>query len=182
MNRAPPAQQMFPTWCNSMRTKRMSPSRLFARFPPLGCALAALAVLVLGCGQQGPERVPVSGTVTWNGEPLPSAEHRPSRIYFVPAQGNEAPSTSAEIVNGEYTIESNGGVPVGKHRVRIEAYRPPPGSAAAEGQELPAWVADDVEGPPVIQFIPPRYNQRSELEIIIDPAGGPIQHNFDLSE
>ena len=84
------------------------------------CAGWMLAVRLLsGCSEdQGPERVVVSGTVTYNGKPVPEA-----LIRFVPVQTSAVPMAGAVVTDGKYRVDIRGGVPVGTHRIEIEAYR-----------------------------------------------------------
>ena len=76
-----------------------------------GLLLASLCVA--GCGG-GLDVIPVHGTVTFAGKPIPDGE-----IRFVPIEGTKGPASVGNIVNGEYKVEARGGVPVGKHRIEI---------------------------------------------------------------
>ena len=82
--------------------------------------LLLTAVVVGGCGRgdRGPERVAVSGTVTYNGKPLSEGT-----IRFVPLPNCPVPTSGASIANGQYRLEGNDGVPVGTHKIQIEAFR-----------------------------------------------------------
>lgn len=75
------------------------------RFP---LALLIVASLVIGCGKKpdGPERFALSGKVTFAGAPVPIGT-----IRFSPnaAQGNQGPSASTTIRNGEYATYSGRG-------------------------------------------------------------------------
>lgn len=44
-------------------------------------------------------------------------------VSFVPIEGTHGPTSAALIVNGQYRIDVRGGVPVGKHRVLVDAKR-----------------------------------------------------------
>ncbi len=137
------------------------------------CCVCIVAATLVGCGREGLERVIVSGTVTYRGEALASG-----RIVFLPTKGTRAPLSGAEIVDGKYTVEAKGGVPVGTHKVKITAQRVDP-KFAARGEVLPNSYRD-VGGPPIQQYIPERYNARTELEITIPPGAGEITEVFDL--
>ena len=76
-------------------------------------------VLIAGCGTSGGlEARVVHGTVTVGGEKVDGGE-----VRFVPIDGTPGPTSAATILDGEYKIEARGGVPVGKHRVEVDARR-----------------------------------------------------------
>lgn len=80
----------------------------------LGLLTVTMAVLLLGCtGTSGDPKYPVTGTVTYAGEPIESGT-----IVFDPANG-EGPSTMGGIENGEIKAE----VTAGEKIVRISAVR-----------------------------------------------------------
>ena len=129
------------------------------------------AALLSGCGRgDGPERVVVSGTVTYRGQPLEKGQ-----IQFFPAQGTKAPMAGAEIVAGKYKVDAKGGVPVGTHRVEILALRPAP-----LPKNLPPEALD--QGVPMQQYIPAKYNAKSELELTIAPGSRPVAKDFSLTD
>jgi hypothetical protein len=128
-------------------------------------AVAVMSVLAAGCTKEAIERATVSGVVNLDGQPIPNGQ-----IRFVPTNG---PTWSAWIKDGRYTTDGTKGVPVGQLQVWVEAYR------------IPAWykpagsvaIEDEV---PREQYLPPRYNVQSELELVIEPGTGSIEKNFDL--
>ena len=80
-------------------------------------------VLALGCG--GGERreglAPVTGRITYNGQPVPAGQ-----IYLYPVDGNRQSSGSIE-ADGKYVLtsyKSGDGALIGKHRVVIDATQP----------------------------------------------------------
>ena len=76
-------------------------------------------VLIAGCGRSGGlDAKVVHGTVTVAGEKVDAGE-----VRFVPIEGTPGPTSAATILDGQYRIEARGGVPVGKHRVEVEARR-----------------------------------------------------------
>jgi hypothetical protein len=79
---------------------------------PRASALTLLAcVLLAGCS--GSNVVPVSGTVTYKGQPVPNAY-----VHFVPENGR--PSMGETDANGKFTLTydpENKGAERGKHRV-----------------------------------------------------------------
>lgn len=74
---------------------------LIFAFVLLGC---------LGCGGQGST---VSGTVTYNGQPVEKGH-----INFIPADGKGTP-VGGDIKNGQYSVK---GVAPGKNRVEVSSY------------------------------------------------------------
>ena len=127
-------------------------------------------VFLVGCGRSGPEMVTVSGTVTFEGRPV-----QEGRIRFRPAEGTRATVTGADIRDGKYTVTNKGGVPVGTHRVEIEALRARPG--AGGGADIPGAPATSVQ-----QYIPARYNKQTELTITIEPGSGAVTKDFALTK
>jgi hypothetical protein len=129
------------------------------------CCSIAVAVLA-GCGgDKGPERVVVTGTVTYNGKPIPTGT-----VQFTPVQTSLVPAAGADITDGKYRADIHGGVPVGTHNIAIEAYRPvkgPRGSAHENGLQ---------------QYIPRKYNADSRMQITIAPGSREIAKNFDLTD
>ena len=74
--------------------------------------------MLSGCGHSGPERVIVSGAVTYEGHPV---EH--GVITFEQTDPTTEFKSSSQIENGHYLTDSEGGVPVGNHKVLIQVER-----------------------------------------------------------
>ncbi|MEW4452425.1 hypothetical protein AB1L30_07035 [Bremerella sp. JC817] len=90
--------------------------------PFVGLGLGLLMLIGSGCGGSSPSATAfhVSGTVQFDGQPLPAG-----KIYFTPdsSQGNQGPQGVAQIVDGQYdTSESRFGVVGGPYIVRIDGY------------------------------------------------------------
>lgn len=137
-------------------------------------AVVSLCCAALGCGGRltdEPERVPVSGTVSYGGQPIDEGE-----IRFVPTKGTEAPVSSAPIKVGAYTANVKGGVPIGTHRVEIRAYRP---QAGASTEEVPGMAPGQA---PQEQYIPAKYNSASTLELAVDAGGSAMTRDFSLEK
>ena len=82
------------------------------------CVLLLLAaVLMAGCSG-GDGRKGLSGTVTVNGQPLETGS-----INFRPAPGTKGNTSGCAIENGEFTIAAEDGLPVGKYKVTVQAFR-----------------------------------------------------------
>lgn len=133
----------------------------------------AIAVLTItACGKGGLERVPVSGTITYDGQPITKGT-----IRFAPQKGQQIPISAAHIKDGKYNADSKGGVAVGKYRVVIEAHRK--GKHANPDIPLPPGVDRDAIG--WIQYLPPKYNTESELTFTVESGARGITENFDLA-
>ena len=139
----------------------------------IGLSVCIVVVMVSGgCSRSRIERAVVSGRVTYQGQPI-----KLGQIRFAPTRETGGPVSGADIVDGAYSVDIKGGVPVGTHLVKIEAYRdqarvprtpPPPG----------------VEARPLVvktQYLPEQFNTRTQLEITIEPGSGKITKDFDLA-
>jgi hypothetical protein len=131
-----------------------------------------MAALLSGCGGDGgPQRVVVSGTVTYGGKPVSEGT-----IRFAPLPTCPAPMTGAMIVDGKYTVNMHGGVPVGTHKVKIEALR------KTKNTSMPNVAAPrQMQEAGLEQYIPKKYNANTQLEITIQPGSREISKNFDLT-
>ncbi|MGC1273274.1 MAG: carboxypeptidase-like regulatory domain-containing protein [Planctomycetaceae bacterium] len=107
------------------------------RFVP-GAVLAATPTILLlgglfslsGCGAENElGRLPVSGTVLLDGEPLDSGT-----ISFDPIDQATGTSGGATVTAGQFEIATERGLPPGIYRVRISA---PTGGVAASDAEPP---------------------------------------------
>ena len=79
-----------------------------------------LSPLLCGCGDSGPKVVPVSGTLTRNGTPVPFME-----VYFIPIQGRNSVGMSDDLGRFKlgYTVDTEG-AQVGSHSVFV-TFNPP---------------------------------------------------------
>lgn len=80
--------------------------------------LVVCVSLLVGCSEPaGPETVPVSGTVTFNGEPLVGAQ-----VVFSPAEGGARNAMGTTDAQGKYQLSmfgENDGTIIGPHTVSI---------------------------------------------------------------
>ena len=133
------------------------------------CAVLSTACLG-GCADRSIETVPVTGRVTFEGQPV-----KEGKIRFFPVEGTVGPMVGAQIREGQYEVRNRGGVPVGEHRVEIEALRL---RKAAEGEpEVPG-----AGNPAVEQFIPAKYNRQSELVVTAPSGSRGMTFDFDLTK
>lgn len=114
------------------------------------CVLSVCSLVLAGCGDSGRERI--EGTVTLDGQLLEKGT-----INFLPLPGTQSPTAGAEIARGKFRIPARGGTFVGKFRVEITASRP-------SGKKVPdRWTGQPIDA--YEQFLPVKYNTKSELEI-----------------
>lgn len=136
----------------------------------VACLLVTL--LLTGCGKSGPELpalVPVSGTVTWDGQPLVGGS-----VTLIPVSGTPGSGgTGRTNIDGKYELtdvtRNEVGVPAGSYKVVImtplldEGYTPEPNA------------------PPFTKVeIPPRYGHREQTKLTAEVAAGSGPINFDL--
>jgi hypothetical protein len=132
--------------------------------------LVWLALLVaLGCGEaKDPHgRLPLSGTVTFQGKPLDAGT-----IEFLPPNPGQGLSARALIRDGKYRVPREQGVPPGTYRVLITSPAPADGAApeGPPGVKLP---------PPGRERIPPEYNRDSRQTAEVK-EGGPNTFDFTI--
>ena len=104
---------------------RQFPPREFSQGRRALISVGLFAILVAaGCGDDGPSRYRVSGTVQFNGLPVPGGE-----IIFSPdaSQGNSGPGSFAMIKQGKYETFRDKGAVAGPHRITISGYNAMPG-------------------------------------------------------
>ncbi|UUO07840.1 hypothetical protein M4951_05885 [Blastopirellula sp. J2-11] len=116
---------------------------------------AALATLLLGCSSSRDDLqlMPVTGVVTYQGEPI-----RDGVIRLIPAEGTEAPVRVRKIKEGAYQFTGRSAVAAGIYRVEISAYRPVDDAAPSEeglGVDLPR-----------VQYLPKQFNTDSQIELL----------------
>lgn len=121
--------------------------------------LAALALVAGGCGKSGPKTYDVTGTVTYDGQPLESGS-----IAFAPTDP-EMQGYQAEITAGKYTIE----LPAVDMAVKIYANRPSGPYDKVMG------------GTPTEQYLHPNYNDNTKLKATITTESGQV-HDFKLDK
>jgi hypothetical protein len=124
-----------------------------------------------GCSKNhGPERVSVSGSVAFKGQPVANG-----LIRFVPDADSGMPTVVASIINGKYAAQSHGGVPVGTHKVQIEGY------SVQKGKEIPNDPVPDSVSLGT-QYIPDKYNAHTTLTITVSHGSREITKDFNLTE
>lgn len=86
----------------------------------LAVLLGAFAVVAAGCGEDGVDRQNLSGTVTYQGKPVPMGN-----IIFEPdaKKGNRGPQGYSNVLDGAYSTDKYGkGAMTGPIKVTISGY------------------------------------------------------------
>ncbi len=121
-----------------------------------GCCL----LVQLGCRDSGPQRYQVSGTVTYNGQPPEAVD---SLVTFIDPE-MKFDADVAKLEGGKFSLKAT----EGRKRVEIRC--------TIEVDET------NDEGIPYREnFIPPRYNRDSILEVVVEPHNN-NQFTFDLTD
>lgn len=109
--------------------------------------LLLAALLLAGCAPSGPEMHTVTGTVTFDGQPVASGD-----ILFRDASG-QTRSYAGKIVDGQYSFQTSPGSKI----VEIIAMRDVPGQVDTSnpGEEVPLRE----------QYIPASYNTETTLTV-----------------
>ncbi|GAG42912.1 unnamed protein product [marine sediment metagenome] len=105
------------------------------------------AVIFVGCGDSGPKRYPVTGEVTWEGQPLPDGD-----ILFTPVDGGVP--DAGKVIDGKFEMQAV----AGPKNVSIFATR--------ETGEVDATMGVA----PRESYLPVRYNDATKLTADVDPA------------
>ena len=134
----------------------------------------ALAALVSGCAKKLPEVVPVEGTVTLNGKPLPQAS-----VTFMPmldSFGAESNSMAETDDEGHFVLtcmhDKQPGAVVGQHVVLVtEGQMPDKMRGVQDSSVLDRYLAKRGNRP-----IPANYGTftRTDLQVEVKPGGGPL--------
>ncbi len=122
-------------------------------------AVIVLLIPVGGCGgSSGPQRYDLSGSVTYNGKPVPAGH-----LTFAPdkANGNSGPGASANIEKGRYQTMPGQGPVCGPHVVTISGFDGVPKGMNMMGTRLFEQTRIDVDLP--------KQNGTLDFEV---PSGG----------
>lgn len=131
---------------------------------PIRNSLCVIALALIGCGTDGPELANVTGTVTFDGQPVPDAT-----VTFIPQEGQGSPSYGHTDVDGHYvmrfTLQKEGAM-LGTHDVTIETQQYPP-QELAELREAGVLTGDPVK-------IPGKYRNVGELTAQVERGNNEI--------
>lgn len=131
-------------------------------------SFVVLSVCVLvsaGCGgadEKGPSRYRVSGTVKFDGKPIPSGT-----IYFETSAG---PAGVAAISKGKYDTDKGKGVIGGPHKVLIEGYD---GQAVNPGEKM----GKPIFKPYRVEALLPKDDSKQDYNVPASAAEGLVIEN-----
>lgn len=130
------------------------------------CVLLVVSIGFNGCGS-GNElgRMPVTGEVTFGGEPL---DH--GSIEFTPT--GEGTQSGSVIENGKYEIAESRGLPPGEYIVRI--YSPEGEGANPTGEPPAPGESSDLPE----ERIPPSFNVKSDQKVTVKSGE---ENKFDFA-
>ena len=155
-------------WCAGrstvvQRAKRVTHPLQAARKPPYLILLSLLSML--GCGGDDLERQVVYGRVSFNGEQVTGGD-----ILFVPIGDTKGPTTGAKINDGQYQADHRGGVPIGRHQIRVRGF-------LGELPPTPQGGPDNI----VYPAVPVEFYTASTIEITLESGEKQVEKNFDLT-
>jgi hypothetical protein len=130
------------------------------------CLVVAVLLSLAGCGDTS-NRLPLAGTVTWQGRPLVKGS-----ILFVPTADHKGPKVGAPIVNGDYEINKDRGATPGTYRVEVRA-------DAGEYPHAPTDLPRPKAPPPQL-VIPAEYNRQSKLTAVVSRDQTRFDFNLPL--
>jgi hypothetical protein len=130
------------------------------------CHAAGWAVAVAGCctSSDRPPTVPVSGTITFDGDPCPKSGVINFSPIEVAAGMPRRPGSGHFETNGQFSVasfEDGDGLVPGKYSVRIDCWKRPP---LGDGNPPVSYISGDYRPP--------------EVEVTRD--GGPIVFDLDV--
>ena len=142
-------------------------------------ALVLIALVTSGCSEETdprPKRVPVTGTITYQGAPLPDAA-----VAYIPASGG-SPAQGTTDSQGIYRLttftENDGAIP-GTYGIAISAVIE--NNRNSDGTQI--YSDEDPRWKPPESLIPKRYNIPSKSQLTSEVKGGePNVIDFDLKD
>lgn len=124
---------------------------------PIVCRFLGVAALLLLAGCAPDTTAEVSGTVTFDGQPLETGA-----VQFSPVDG-QSPTAGAVIKDGWFTSR----VPVGEMKVTFTAPK-------VVGKKKLYNSPTSPEAPITEELLPEKYNAKSELKTQVKPGRNPV--------
>ena len=132
-----------------------------ATCPRRWCLLALLPLaLAVGCGK-GSNKLAVSGTVTWKGQPLQTG-----MIGFVPADAGVTTEVTSVVTNGAFSIPQTDGLLPGRYKVWVSS--PDPKTQAGPEDAAPG----DRGGYPAKDRLPADYTTAAKTKLSAEVKAG----------
>lgn len=129
--------------------------------------LAATVGFTAGCGNSGPKRYKVTGSVTYKGNPIPSGT-----VTFTPEDASLGVLGGSAVNGGQFEIPQTNGLVAGKYKVSF-SYPDPKGPPPPKEGDPPG------ESRAVKELLPAKYSGETELRAEVT-ADGPNNFPFDL--
>jgi hypothetical protein len=132
-------------------------------------SILSAAVMLAACGSNLPKTIPVSGQVTFDGQPSPAA----GSVLFLPIEAAEGfpsrPASGAFGTDGRFkakTFEPGDGLMPGKYLLSVECWETPP----------------SMQGNPGKSHVPKKYQspQTSGLKLYVTRDMGPQEIKVDV--
>lgn len=120
----------------------------------LMCSVLLIFAALLGCNGDG--KLSVDGTASWNGQPI-------EKGYIELQPVGEGHFASAEIVNGKFTLHTTPGKRLVKVTAEKKIGETPPSDRIPEAQPI------------MFQFVPPKFNSESRLEMDISASSPSLE-------
>lgn len=136
----------------------------------LGFSGVLLGLVWMGCSRGGPEIVPIAGTVTHNGEPVPNM-----RIYFVPTDGR--PSWGDSDASGHFVLDydpEHKGAKVGTHTIWLHDL-----GATVDETAAMSGAARPKRSPAAAQLVAKYGRDKSTLKVDVKKADRNFQLKLD---
>ncbi len=130
-----------------------------------GITLVIAALALVGCNGSTDGRLQITGEVTYDGQPLPDGY-----LILQPLSGGSF--AGAPIKKGKFTVGGKRGPKPGKYQIVIEARRET-GKMISTDPDFPEQQEPETE-----QYLPERYNERSELTEDLSPDNTYFEWNL----
>jgi hypothetical protein len=130
-----------------------------------------MLLLSLGCGDSGPEIVPVKGTVTYGGGPWPAE----GGVFLTPVEAAAGepviPTVVSMAKDGSFVAESSvgAGLVPGKYQVAVECWELPPDESRTENPLGKSYVPKKYQDPAT-----------SGLSFDVPPGSGAMEVKLDV--
>ncbi len=145
-------------------------------------ALLALVVGVWGCGNGATRQdtVPVTGLVTYNGEPVEGAT-----VVFGAASGQDRPATGTTDGSGRFTLttyERGDGAIAGEFTVAISKTETVGGMTEDE-EHAAIEAGEEIKPAETVDHLPERYKDGTQSGLTADVEAGQENHfEFELTD
>lgn len=145
-----PNHPMFHKQTGGPTPPPVAPARVW-RITGIGLLAVALGIGLSGCGgKSGPTLVQLSGTILFEGRPIP-----PGTLTFIPKEGQGPTATGTIADAGRFTVSTHhpgDGISPGAYRIRVESWETPP----------------TMGGPPAKSAVPEKYTNMNTTDLTLD--------------